>query len=221
MQNKLTNIQIILTGNFSPFVAEPMNILEISTLFHEFHLFPKEVVEQHIEFTPEGQKVTLLKSLELVSANQLNALQVRTDMLVYNSNVSTEVPLSQFFDMFIRILKKIENKINFNKVSRLGIVQTIQYLDEKIENYKVTNSLSDEIIEHRNRVVFRQTLDSISELVNFVKSTEFISKDAGAPQNILNYSYDINTLSDKDAPRFNIVDIENFFNGASQLLLKG
>ncbi|MGC3819309.1 hypothetical protein [Acinetobacter sp. G11] len=221
MQNKLKNIQIVLTGNFSPFSTEPMNLLEISALFHEFHLFPKEVTEQRIEFAQAGQKITLLKSLELVSANQQTILQVRPDMLVYETNISATDPLSNFFDIFIRILRKIENKINFSKVSRLGFIQTEEDSEENIEAYKEANKLTSEIIEHRTRVVLRQTLSSISELVNFVKTVDYISKEAGAPQNILNYSFDINTLADKDAPRFNIIDIENFLTGAGQILIEG
>ena len=219
MENKLINIQIILNGNFEPFSAEPNNILEISTLLNEFHLFPKEVTEQRIEFTSnQGQNITLTKSLELVSANQQNILQVRPDMLVYNTNIDTSLPLSNTFDIFIRILENIKIKVKFDRAYRLGLVQTIQYLDADIKNYKIENSLSDEIIEHRNRIVIRQTLNEISELVNYVKATDFISKEAGAPHNILNHSLDINTLSDKDAARFTITDIKSFFSGAKELL---
>lgn len=219
MENKVINIQIILSGKFEPFSAEPNNILEMSTLLNEFHLFPKEVTEQRIEFTPnQGQNITLIKSLDLVSANQQNILQVRPDMLVYNTNLYTDISLSNTFDTFISILEKIKIKVKFDRAFRLGIVQTIQYLDADIQSYKIKNSLSDEIIEHRNRIVIRQSLDEISELVNFVKATDFISKEAGAPQNILNYSRDINTLSDKDAARFTIIDIKNFFSGAKKLL---
>ena len=211
MENKLINIQIILNGTFEPFSAEPNNILEISTLLNEFHLFPKEVTEQRIEFTSnQGQNITLTKSLELVSANQQNILQVRPNMLVYNTNIDTSISLSNTFDIFIRILEKIKIKVKFDRAYRLGLVQTIQYLDADIKNYKIQNSLSDEIIEHRNRIVIRQPLNEISELVNYVKATDFISKEAGAPQNILNHSLDINTLSDKDAARFTITDINNF-----------
>lgn len=219
MENKVTNIQIILGGKFEPFSADPNNIIEISTLLNEFHLFPKEVTEQRIEFNGDhGQSITLTKSLELVSANQQNVLQVRSDMLVYNTNFYSNVPLVNTFDMFINLLGKIEKKVKFDRVSRLGLVQTIQYLDADIQNYKMENALSDEIIEHRQRTVIRQPLETISELVNFVKSADFISKEAGAPQNILSYTLDINTLSDKDTARFTISDIKNFFNGAIELL---
>ena len=219
MKNNLEHIQIILTGKFTPLSADPLNLLEISTLFQEFHLFPKEVMEQRIEFDPNGQKVTLIKSLELVSPNQLSALQVRSDMLVYETN--TNDLLDDVFSTFIKILTKVEKKINFDKVSRLGIIQTKQEIEESILTYKKDNNLSSEIIEHRNRVVLRKKIESISELINFVKTSDYISKEAGAPQNILNYSYDVNTLSDKDAPRFNIIDIKNFLNGASKFLLEG
>lgn len=220
MKNNLEHIQIILTGKFTPLSADPLNLLAISTLFQEFHLFPKEVMEQRIEFDSNGgQKVTLIKSLELVSPNQLSALQVRSDMLVYETN--TNELLENVFSTFIKILTKVEKQINFDKVSRLGIVHTKQETEESIVIYKEDNKLSPEIIEHRNRIVLRKKLESISELINFVKTSDYISKEAGAPQNILNYSYDVNTLSDKDAPRFNIIDIENFLNGASKFLLEG
>lgn len=218
MENKLKNIQIILTGKFTPFSADPINLLEISTLFQEFYLFPKEMVEQRIEFDQNGQKVTLLKSLELVSPNQLSALQVRRDMLVYESNIDDDLPLDDFFKNFIKILRKVERKINFDKVSRLGMIQTKQEKEEIITNYKKKNNLSSEIIEHRNRVVLRKELNTISELVNFVKTADYISKEAGAPENILNYSYDINTLSDKDSLRFNIDNINSFLIGANDLI---
>lgn len=219
MNNKVANMQIILNGNFKPFSAEPNKVLEISTLMNGFHLFPKEVTEQRIEFTgDQRQNITLTKSLELVSPNQQNVLQVRPDMLVYNTNMYSDFSLADTFNIFIQILSKIEKIINFNKASRLGLIQTVQYLDGDIQKYKLDNNLSDAIIEHRNRIVFRQTLDSISELVNFVESTDFVSKEAGAPQNILSYSHDINTLLDKDAPRFTISDIQKFFDGAKDLL---
>ena len=140
-------------------------------------------------------------------------------MLVYETN--TNDLLDDVFSTFIKILTKVEKKINFDKVSRLGIIQTKQEIEESILTYKKDNNLSSEIIEHRNRVVLRKKLESISELINFVKTSDYISKEAGAPQNILNYSYDVNTLSDKDAPRFNIIDIKNFLNGASKFLLEG
>lgn len=219
MENKAINIQIILNGKFEPFSAEPNNILEISTLLNEFHLFPKEVTEQRFEFTlDKGQNITLIKSLELVSPNQQNILQVRHDMLVYNTNIYNDISLNNIFDTFIRILEKIKIKVKFDRAYRLGLVQSIQHLDADIQNYRTINNLSEEIIEHRNRVVIRQPLDEISELVNFVRATDFISKEAGAPENILNNSLDINTLSDKDAARFTIVEIKNFFSGAKKLL---
>jgi hypothetical protein len=219
MENKVKNIQIVLSGKFEPFSAEPNNIIKISTLLNEFHLFPKEVTEQRIEFTPDqGQSITLTKSLELVSANQQNILQVRSDMLVYNTNFHTDIPLNSIVEMFINLLDKIKVEIKFDKVFRLGLVQTIQYLDADIQSYKKENSLSEDIIEHRNRTVIRQPLNTISELVNFVKATDFISKEAGAPHNILSYTLDINTLSDKDAARFTITDIRNFLIGATEIL---
>lgn len=219
MENKSTNIQIILSGKFQPFSAEPKKILEITTIFNAFHLFPKEVTEQRIEFTAnQGQNITLIKSLELVSANQQTVLQVRPDMLVFNSNTDADTTLTALFKMFIDLLNKIEKMIEFDKAFRLGVVQTKQDLNGDIQDYKNKNKLANEIIEHRNRVVYRQTLNDIAELVNYVESSDFISKDAGAPQNILSYSFDINTLSDKDAPRFNINDINNFLNGAKNIL---
>lgn len=218
MQKNLKNIQIILTGKFSPFSAEPTNLVELSTLFSEFYLFPKEVTEQRIEFTPDGQKVTLLKALELVSANRLKALQVRPDMLIYETNIAFDEGLYHTFDEFIKILGKIAKKINFEKVARLGIVQSKQDAEENIEQYKQANNLASEIIEHRTRVVLRRILSNISEFVNFVETVDYISKEAGAPQNILSYTFDINTLSDKDAPRFDVQDIKNFLDGASKLL---
>ncbi|TCB73846.1 hypothetical protein [Acinetobacter sp. ANC 4173] len=218
MENNVKNIQIVLSGNFEPFSANPNNIIEISTLLNEFQLFPKEVTEQRIEFTvDQKQNITLTKSLDLVSANQQNVLQVRPDMLIYNANIA-DISLSNIVDMFIKILNKVKDKVKFDKASRLGFVQTIQYLDADIQSYKVQNGLADEIIEHRNRTVIRQPLDKISELVNFVKANDFISKEAGAPQNILSYSLDINTVSDKDAARFTITDIKNFLIGATELL---
>lgn len=219
MQNKLINIQIVLNGKFEPFSADPNNILEISTLLNEFQLFPKEVAEQRIEFSEaNGQSISLYKSLELVSANRLNSLQVRREVLIYSTNIDSEDLVHTTFDSFIKILEKIKVKVNFCKASRLGLVKTTQYINEHIKDYKIKNNLSDEIIEHRNRIVFRQPLDELLEQVNFVKTTDFIAKEAGVPQNILNYSIDINTLSDKDIPRFEINHIRDFLTGAMKIL---
>lgn len=221
MENTVSesNIQIVLSGEFQPFAANPDNILEMSVLLNKFKLFPKEVLEQKIEFSQNMQQsITITKSLELVSINQQSILQVRSDMLVYNYNSHSDSSLKEIFMGFIDILKEIQLKINFNKAFRLGLIQTKREINANIENYKQDNKLSKDIIEHRNRTVVRQPLENISEIVNVVKENEFISREAGAPQDILSYTVDINTLSDKDAARFSIENIHNFLEGVSAIL---
>lgn len=217
MINKFTNIQIILNGKFQPLSADPNNLIELNTLLNKFQLFPKEVAEQRFEFTKDGQqKITVSKSLELASVNQKYVIQVRPDLVIYKATYESDV-YENTFEKFLNILKEIQQKIQFNKASRLGLVITSQFLGEEIQSYKENNGLDSQVIEHLNRIVTRQKLDKISEFVNFVQTNEMVTAEAGAPENILNYTIDINTLSEKDTARFNFEDLQAFLNGASEL----
>lgn len=222
MIDKLSTFQIVVNGNFEPFYVGKTDILQLSHTFSNFLLFPKEVTEQRIEFNPQNQQqnITINRSFDLVSANEKCTLQVRPDVIVYNYNFTSSERLSSVIEVFIRLLKTIEKQIKFQRAVRLGAVLRNQNAYENIEKYKEENHLEVGIVEHNSKIVRRENLGSISELVNFVCFKEFFSKELGVPQDLVNITYDINTLADKDAPRFSVQEIENFLNDVQSLLVR-
>lgn len=211
------NLQIVINGKFEPLYVQKVDINELIRICSSFLLFPKEITERRIQFSSHDteQITTVTKSFELVSANQKTSLRIRPEIIAYNYENSEEESFENIIDNFLNVLESVKNLINFELGTRLGAIFSCA---TDTEACQIPEILDAQIIEYSKRIVTRKNLDAITEVVNFVKSTNYTAEESGHLGTMVNISYDINTLFDKDTARFSIKDVNAFLVAANQLM---
>ncbi|TWH63819.1 uncharacterized protein (TIGR04255 family) [Azomonas agilis] len=211
------NLIIVVNGKFESIKFSESNLKMLSEEFiSKYLIFPMEATEQRIEFSDRNSQPTVQieKLIEFSSANKKSVFRVRPDAITYQTSIDNIDNCNEIITKFSSMLSDLKDTIKFKAAERLGVVISKDISDfPSEEDAKKIFEINDQsIIEYKNRVAHRITMEGFSEEFNFAIANDYISTRAGIKNCVVNISYDVNTLASNKKERFDLDQISFFVN---------